>query len=115
MKWDASSAEIYDALYQLGLTANYTGFFHTADAIRLALKTPQRLCLVTKWIYPDVAAHCPPSAGAVERNIRTAVSRIWEKSPEQLCRFSRAPLSRKPTNAQFLGILVAYLSQAPPP
>ena len=31
---------IYDLLYQLGVTANYTGFFHTAYAISLCAEQP---------------------------------------------------------------------------
>lgn len=47
--------EIYDLLYQLGVTANYTGFFHTAYAVSLCAEHPERLLLVTKWLYPEVA------------------------------------------------------------
>lgn len=49
--------EIYDLLYRLGATANHTGFFHTACAVRLAMEQPERLLLVTKWLYPEVAKH----------------------------------------------------------
>ena len=48
-------SEIYNLLYQLGITANYTGFFHTSYAVYLAAQQPDRLTLVTKWLYPDVA------------------------------------------------------------
>ena len=115
MRWDASSDEIYNVLCQLGLTANYAGFYQTAEAVRLALEAPQRLCLVTRWLYPDVALRCHTTAGAVERNIRTAVSRIWSEDPSRLSLVSWTPLSRRPTNAQFLGLLVAYLSRKSPP
>ena len=60
MMLDNLPVEIYDALYQLGLTANYTGFFHIAYAVHLAVQSPQRLRLVTKWLYPDVAAYYTP-------------------------------------------------------
>lgn len=46
---------IYDLLYRLGVTANYTGFFHTAYAVSLCIGRPDRLLLVTKWLYPEVA------------------------------------------------------------
>ena len=40
MMLDNLPVEIYDALYQLGLTANYTGFFHIAYAVHLAVQSP---------------------------------------------------------------------------
>ena len=46
---------IYELLYRLGVTANYTGFFHTACAVSLCMEQPERLVLVTKWLYPAVA------------------------------------------------------------
>ena len=47
--------DIYDLLYRLGATANYTGFFHMAYAVWLCVEQPDRLLLVTKWLYPEVA------------------------------------------------------------
>ncbi|MCI9479680.1 MAG: hypothetical protein HFI21_11815 [Lachnospiraceae bacterium] len=70
MKNDFS--EIYDLLYSLGVTANYTGFFHMASAIALCREQPGRLLLVTKCLYPEVAKQYNTNWKAVERNIRTA-------------------------------------------
>ena len=81
--------EIYELLYRLGVTANYTGFFYTAYAVQLCAEHPDRLMLVTKWVYPDVAKRYRTNWKAVERNIRTA-GRILE---------------HKPCNAQLLAIL----------
>ena len=47
---DNMLSEVYDLLYQLGVTANYTVFFHTAYAVSLCLEQPDRLLLVTKWL-----------------------------------------------------------------
>ena len=41
-------AAVYDLLYQLGVTANYTCFFHTAGAVSLCVEQPDRLLLVAK-------------------------------------------------------------------
>lgn len=61
----------YGLLYSLGVTANYTGFFHTTFALQLCVEQPERLLLVTKWVYPDVAKRYKTNWKAVERNIRT--------------------------------------------
>lgn len=46
--------DVYGLLNELGVTSNYTGYFHASQAILLSAKEPERLLLVTKWIYPDV-------------------------------------------------------------
>ena len=51
----AEMTDIYDLLLRLGVTANYIGFFHTAFAVHLAIQEPERLLLVTKCLYPEVA------------------------------------------------------------
>ena len=49
-----ASSAICDLLYQLGISANYKGFLHTAYAVSLCVEQQDRLLLVTKWLYPDV-------------------------------------------------------------
>ena len=49
------SEDAYHLLYRLGATANYTGFSYLVRALQLCAEEPERLLLVTKWLYPDVA------------------------------------------------------------
>ena len=104
-------SEIHDLLYRLGATANYTGFFHTAYAIWLSLQQPQRLLMITKWLYPEVAKQYDTTWQAVERNIRTVISVIWNNNPVLLAQIARRPLNRKPNAAQFISILTAVLAK----
>ena len=53
MTMEAMDPDILCLLHRLGITANYTGFFHTARAIRLCAEEPDRLLLVTKLVYPE--------------------------------------------------------------
>lgn len=96
---------VYDALYQLGVTANYVGFFYTARAIWLCTQEPDRLMLVTKWLYPDVAADYKTNWKAVERGIRTVVAIAWRTNPDRLSEFAGYRLTQKPRPAQFLAIM----------
>ena len=106
--------DIYDLLYHLGVTANYTGFFQTASAVRLCMKQPERLLLVTKWVYPDVARHYKTNWRAVERNIRTVNGLVWEQNRPYLEELAGRKLPHKPSNAQLLAILVySLLAQSP--
>ena len=101
-------SEIYTLLYQLGLTANYTGFFHTSYAVYLAAQQPDRLLRVTKWLYPDVAKHYATTWKCVERNIRTAVNVVWDTTPERLEALAQQPLPQKPKASKFLSILALH-------
>ncbi len=102
-------SEIYDLLYSLGVTANYTGFFHMASAIALCREQPDRLLLVTKCLYPEVAKQYGTNWKAVERNIRTACGVIWRENRPLLEHLAYRPLPQRPRTTQFLCILVQSL------
>ena len=106
---DPKVTAAYNVLCQLGITANYTGFFHASYSVLLAMDNPQRLLLVTKWLYPEVAKRYHTTAGAVERNIRTVVLRAWQMNREMLEQMAGCSLAAKPTAAQFISILSTYL------
>lgn len=99
--------EIYGLLYRLGLRANYTGFFHTSYAVLLCIQQPERLQLVTKWLYPEVAKQYKTNWKAVERNIRTAGEIIWRENRSLLEELAHGPLAEKPRSAQLLSILAS--------
>ena len=106
------TGEIYGLLYRLGVTANYTGFFQTVSAVRLCMEQPERLLLVTKWVYPDVAKQHKTNWKAVERNIRTVNGIVWEQNRPYLEELTGRELLYKPSNAQLLAILsYSLLSQ----
>ena len=82
------SEDAYHLLYRLGATANYTGFSYLVRALQLCAEEPERLLLVTKWLYPDV---------------------IWNSNRPLLETLARRELSQKPCTAQLLAILHASL------
>lgn len=102
---------IYKLLHELGITSNYTGFFHVSHALLLCKQEPERLLLVTKWIYPDVAKHFNTSWRSVERNIRTVARLAWETNRQTLERMARHSLPNRPSAGMFLAILYAYTHQ----
>lgn len=113
---DTSDApEIYSLFYQLGIYANYTGFFYASYAVYLATQQPERLLLVTKWLYPAVAEQYKTTWKCVERNIRFTASIAWERNPVLLKKLAMRPLNRRPTAAQFVSILALHISQVDEP
>ena len=71
-----------DLLYQLGISANYKGFFHAAYAVSLCMERQDRLLLVTKWLYPDVAKRYRTNWKAVERNTPCCTGRSLQPECE---------------------------------
>lgn len=106
---EITDLEIYNTLYQIGATTRYTGFFYTVYAVRLCIKQPDQLMLVTKCLYPDVAKHYNTTWYDVERNIRTLISAVWPSHSEDLEKIASAPLRKKPCVSEFLSILVRHL------
>lgn len=100
--------EVYDLLYRLGITGNYMGFFQTAYAVYLAVRQPERLILVTKWLYPEVAKHYKTTWTSVERNIRTVAGIAWNSNRSYLEHLARKPLNCRPAPSCFLSILTMH-------
>ena len=106
---EPTDQEIYRLLYRLGITANYAGFFHLAHALRLCAEKPDRLLLVTKLVYPEVAKAYRTNWKAVERNIRTVTTAAWAQGQPEWEALAGRPLSRKPCTAQLLALLTFAL------
>ena len=105
----SANAPIQDLLYSLGITAKYVGFFYTSCAVHLATQNPERLLLITKWLYPEVAKKYGTSWYNVEKNIRFAVALAWELRRDKLTDIAKFDLYRRPTNSQFISILVKHI------
>ena len=98
-------ARICALLCSLGVTANYAGFFHASYAVYLASQRPERLLLVTKRLYPEVARHYGTTWRSVELNIRTVAQIAWNSGREQLEQMAHCPLAERPNASRFLAIL----------
>ena len=96
-------------LYSLGVTECYKGFYYIISAMDLCFVQPQRLLLITKLIYPDVAHRYGVSWSSVERDIRTVGQVIWRRGRTRLEELAGAALSHRPCNAHLLSILFRNL------
>ena len=104
-------ADIYDLLRQLGAAADNTMFFYTAYAIHLAVRQPQKLTYITKWLYPEVARHYHTTWQAVERGIRYEIGTIWDANSQMLSTLAGGSLKERPVPRQFIAILMAWLAR----
>ena len=101
--------KVHTLLHQLGVLPKYKGFYHTSFACCLCMQQPERLQLVTKQIYPEVAKHFDTNWHCVERNIRTVSSLAWHKNRTLLEDMARCELLKRPTASAFLAILTTQL------
>lgn len=100
--------EIYELLYQLGLSATSTAFFHLAYTVRLVVSQSQRL-LAPTWLYPETARHYRVEPETVERSIRRLSVKAWKNAPERLSQLAGTPLDGAPPPVRFLSILAGSL------
>lgn len=103
---------IHGLLYRLGLTASYTGFFHTSYAVLLSVRRQECLTAATKWLYPEVADVYGTNWKAVERNIRYTINILWREHPNRLCDLAGELLEKPPAPTKFISLLTARLAQA---
>lgn len=100
---------ILETLRPFGITRCYKGFPHTVYAIHLAVMEEDRLEEITKKIYKETAKHFGCKWTAVERNIRTVVSRAWQVNPDLLCQMAGYPLTSAPIASEFIKIIASYI------
>lgn len=96
-------------LQRLGVSENYIGFRYAAYAVALCAANQDRLLLVTKWLYPDIANRFGTNPSCVERDLRTVITVAWERNPVLLAAFTHCPENHKPSCSQFIAALAYYL------
>ncbi len=106
---------IQEILRLLGITRCYKGFKHTEFSVALAVSEEKRLEAVTKEIYMVTASHFNCKWTAVERNIRTAVTRAWKVNRPLLCEMAGYPLPCTPTASEFIEIIASYMLRSNQP
>ncbi len=113
MKEDMHS-DITTVMKRLCITPNYNGYEYIREAIKMALTTDKANRRVTKVIYPEIAAVHGVTAASVERNMRTAIRKGWEKAldkdkAEIFGNFAIRP-DHYPTNSEFIFVAAEYIS-----
>ena len=86
----------------------WTRILLAAAAVLLTIERPERLLSVTKELYPAVARQYDWTWRCVERAIRSAAKRAWERNPRYLTELARYPIDQAPTSSEFVDILASY-------
>lgn len=83
----------------------YPGQKSALNILDKDVEQQDRLLLVTKWLYPDVARKYGTNWKAVERNIRTVSTIAWKHNLPLLESLSHRHLDRRLRSAEFLAVL----------
>ena len=100
--------EVYALLMRFGVGRKYRGFEQCAHAVYLSAETPERMTLVTKWLYPDVAKQFGVSWHVVEHNLRTVTRIAWEDNRPLLEQLAGEEIPKIPSSSKFVRILAYY-------
>ncbi|MDO5390120.1 MAG: sporulation initiation factor Spo0A C-terminal domain-containing protein [Eubacteriales bacterium] len=102
---------IYGIIRKLGVTSKYNGYFFLTDAIHLAMDSQDKSIKITKDIYPCLAKKYETTPMNIERNVRTVINICWETNKEGMDEIAGHSLSCKPTNSEFVKMVVSYLAE----
>lgn len=105
---------ITNILTRLCVTPRYNGYNYIREAVKLAVADAGSVKGISKQIYPEVAAELGVTASGVERSIRTAIHRAWEKAEPSVKVeiFGTDALKSEwiPTNSEFIYIIADKIS-----
>ncbi|MGN1114777.1 MAG: sporulation initiation factor Spo0A C-terminal domain-containing protein [Oscillospiraceae bacterium] len=120
---DNGNEETYKVLYnyisqllnELCVTANYNGYLYLREAIKIVSAHPVSARGFSTKIYPHIADKFNVKTTSVERNIRTAINRSWDKAQKEtkVNTFGVFAANDKwrPTNSEYILILADMVSR----
>lgn len=93
MQSNITLTQVYQVLYQFGLTADSAGFFYLSYAVYLSIRQPDRMVFPSRWILPEIARHYQTTPFSVLHEIQSAISQ--QKNSFELSFLYRALASGK--------------------
>lgn len=106
---------ISETLNKLCVTPNYNGYMYLRETIKMAVLEPVNSRGFSTKIYPKIASDFGVTSASIERNIRTAIMKSWEKASladktEIFGAFS-ANAKWHPTNGEFILIIADKINR----
>ena len=98
---------VSNLLLSLDISTKHNGFIYLRESILLMAKDPSQS--ITKILYPEVARICGCHKDNVERSIRTALDRAWEKRDNTKWQKYFPNAEHRPSNAVFISRLTEAL------
>ena len=111
----STQTKIKEALFKAGVPAHLKGYHYLKTGIQLVLENPEKIHLITKVLYPEIAKKHDTTPSRVERAIRHAIEYMFDHvAPDTIEEFfgNSVPYGKgKTTNGQFIATLVGYLNE----
>ncbi len=106
---------ISDILKNLCVTPNYNGYTYLREAIKIALNQPISSRGFSTKIYPLIAEKFEVSSASIERNIRTAINKSWDRASTDIKAdmfgLFAANKQWKPTNSEYILIIADMINR----
>lgn len=101
--------KVSEILHTMGVPAHIKGYQFLRQSIIMVIKDPEVISLVTKRLYPDIAALNKTTASRVERAIRHAIEVAWDRGNVEIMNdyfgYTINNMRGKPTNSEFIAMI----------
>ena len=102
-------------MIHMGFRANQYGYKFLREAIWQVWEEPEKLELMTKWLYPSEGKEFQVTGKQVERAIRNSIETAWTigNKERQAMVFENMDVwnDRRPTNMQAILAIIEYLKK----
>lgn len=106
---DNAEADVIKALRDIGVPAHLSGYGYLQKAILETVLSERGSIPITKELYPMIAESFSTSPGKVERAIRGAIQKVWQRmNTPKILQFFTYTENRKgvhPTNSEFIATI----------
>lgn len=97
-------------LRSFGVSGRYVGFKFLVFIVEKLVENPDEWQWLTKGVYLDTGKYFGVSRESVERGIRGFVKACWKREDHRMLDYvAGAHLEKRPTNADFIDMLVAFM------
>jgi two-component system response regulator (stage 0 sporulation protein A) len=104
------SQQIETLIFNMGIPSHNRGYEFLVEAICLVVENPDLIYHITRQLYPIIAEKFNTTANSVERAIRHVIESAWKndtlQNANRLIRFVAFTPQHKPTNGEFISIVV---------
>ena len=102
-------SDVTKMIREIGIPAHIKGYQYIREGIMMAVKDPEILNYITKFLYPTIAKKYHTTTSSVERAIRHAIEVAWNRGKmeamEELFGYSVNSGKGKPTNSEFIALI----------
>ena len=101
--------EVEKTLRRIHIGGTRLGLKYLVYAVSETVLNPNRIYLITKDLYWEIARIYKTTPSRVERDIRTAICTCWENAADDLSQIVGRHLSKRPTNKEFIDYIAFYI------